>query len=58
MNSVKKQKDMTLEDETPGWRVSNMLLEKNREQLLKKSSQKEWSAWAKVEMTLSCGCVW
>ena len=20
--------------------------------------QKEWSSWAKVEMTLSCGCVW
>ena len=35
MNSMKRQKDMTPEDEPPpGWKVSNMLLGKSREQLL------------------------
>ena len=28
MNSMKKQYDMTLEDEPPGWKLSNMLLGK------------------------------
>ena len=34
MNNMKMKKDMTLEDETPGQKVSNMLLGKSREQLL------------------------
>ena len=41
----------------PGQKVSIMLLGKavegNYLQL-----QKEWSGWAKVEVMLSCGCVW
>ena len=31
MNSMKTKKDMTLEDEPLGWKVSNMLLEKRGE---------------------------
>jgi len=31
MNSMKRQKDMTLEDKPPGRQLSNMLLGKNRE---------------------------
>ena len=31
MNSMKRQKDMTPEDEPPGWQVPNMLLEKSGE---------------------------
>ena len=34
MNSMKRQKDMTQEDEYPGWKVSNMLLQKSGRQLL------------------------
>ena len=34
MNNMKMQKDMTLEDETPGQKVTNMLLGKSRGQLL------------------------
>ena len=34
MNSMKRQKDMTLEDEPPGWKVSSMLLGKSRRQLV------------------------
>ena len=34
MNSMKRQKDMTPEDEPPGQKVSSMLLGKNRGQLL------------------------
>ena len=48
MNGKKMQKYMTLEDETPGWKVSNMLLEKSRGQLLE--LLKEWSCWANAEM--------
>ena len=33
MNSMKRQKDMTLEDEPPGQKVSSMLLGKNKGQL-------------------------
>ena len=49
MNSMKRQKDRTLEDELQGQKVSNMLLGKSVEQLL----LKEWRGWAKVEMMLS-----
>jgi len=31
MDRMKRPKDMIPEDEPPGWKVSNMLLEKNRE---------------------------
>ena len=34
MNNMKMQKDMTLEDEPPGWKVSSMLLGKSRRQLV------------------------
>ena len=36
MNSMKRQKDMTLKDEIPGQQVSNMLLEKSGEITLKR----------------------
>ena len=32
-DSTKRQKDMTMEDEPPGWKVSSMLLGKSRGQL-------------------------
>ena len=34
MNSMKRQNDVTLKTETPGWKVSNMLLRRNRGKLL------------------------
>ena len=34
MNSMKKRKDMTLEESPPGQKVSSMLLGKSRRQLL------------------------
>ena len=34
MNSMKMQKDKTLDDEPPGWKVCSMLLGKNERQLL------------------------
>ena len=34
MNCMKRQKDMTPEDEPPGQKVSHVLLEKNRGQLV------------------------
>ena len=34
MDSMKRQKDMTPEDEAPGQKVSNMLLGKSKEQQL------------------------
>ena len=34
MNSMERQKDMTLEAEPPGWKVSSMLLGKGGRQLL------------------------
>ena len=34
MNSMKRQKDMTLEDKPPGYKMSNMLLGKRRGKLL------------------------
>ena len=54
INSMKREKDITLEDEPSQihrcpiyyWgRVETQLL-------------KEWSSWIKAEMTLSCGCHW
>ena len=34
MNNMKRQKDVTLEEEPPSWKVSIMLLGKSRGQLL------------------------
>ena len=42
MNNMKMQKDMTLEDETPGQKVSNMLLGKSRGQLLIAPERMKW----------------
>ena len=41
MNSMKRQKDMTLEDEPPGQKVSNMLLGKNRRAITNSSRKNE-----------------
>ena len=56
MNSMKRQKDMTLEDEPPGQKVSSMLLGKSRGQIL--IAPERMKRWAKVEMTLSYGYLW
>ena len=42
MNSTKRQKDMTSQDELPGWKVSDMLLMKNGEQLLIAPDRMKW----------------
>ena len=45
MNSKKKkkkQKDITLEDEPPGWKVLSMLLRKSRGQLLIAPGRMKW----------------
>ena len=47
MNRMKRPKDMTPEDEPPGWKVSNMLLEKSREiapERMKRLQQSETDA--------------
>ena len=49
MNSMKRQKGMTLKDKSP--QVSNMLLEKSGEI----ASEKNEDGWAKVETAPSCG---
>ena len=41
MNSMKRQKDRTLKDESPGQEVSNMLLEKRKE--ITPETMKRWS---------------
>ena len=41
-NSMKKQKDMTPENEPPGQKVSNMLLGKNRGQLQIAPERMKW----------------
>ena len=47
---------MTLEDEPPGQKVSNILLGKSEEQLL--IAPERMKRLAKAEMTLNCGYVW
>ena len=43
MNSMKREKHMTPKDEPlPGWKVSSMLLGKNREQLLIAPERMKW----------------
>ena len=53
MNSMKRQKDMTLKDEPPVWQVYNMLLEKSQE--IAPEGRKTLS---QVETTPSCRCAW
>ena len=53
INSMKMQKDKTLDDELPGWKACIMLLGKRESQLL--IIQKERSSWVKAEMMLSYG---
>ena len=55
MNSMERQKDMTLEDETPGRKVSSMVLGKSGGQLLMAPERMKWLG--QVEITLSCGYV-
>ena len=42
MNNMKRQKDLTLEDEPRHWKVSNMLLEKSEGQLLIAPERMKW----------------
>ena len=57
MNSMKRQKDMILKDELPGWQVLNMLYKKSREKApegMKRLSQSEnntqlWMCLVKVK---------
>jgi len=54
MDDMKRQKDMTLEDEPPhpDLKMSSMLLGENRGQSL--IAPKRIKCWAKESMTLSC----
>ena len=52
MNSMKRQKDKTLKDNSPGRYVPNMLLQISGE------LQKEWRDKVKAKPTPSCGCDW
>ena len=52
MNSMKRQKGMKLKDEPPECKVSNMLLEKSRGQLL--IAPERMKRQGQVETTLSC----
>ena len=42
MDSMKRQKDTIPEYEPSGWRVSNMLLQKSGEQLLRTPERMKW----------------
>ena len=53
MNSMKRQKDMTLKDEPPVWQVYNMLLVKSQE-----IAPEGIKTLSQVETTPSCRCVW
>ena len=53
MNSMKRQKDMTLKDEPPVWQVYNMLLEKSQE-----IAPEGIKTLSQVETTPSCRCAW
>ena len=56
MDSMNRQKVMTLGDKPPGWKVPNMLLVKNTGQLL--IVPERMKLLAKAEMMFSCRCVW
>ena len=53
MNSMKRQKDMTLKDEPPQVSRCPIYYWGRAEKLL----QKEWRGWAKAEMMPSCGYI-
>ena len=42
MNRIKRQKDMTLKNEPPGYKVSNMLQEKSRGKLVTALETMKW----------------
>ena len=50
-NTMKRQKDMTLEDEPSRW--LGVQYTTGEKQL-----QKEWRGWDQAKISLSCGCVW
>ena len=52
MNSMERQKGMTLKDELPGQQVPSMLLEKSREIALEGMKR-----LSQAETMPSCGCV-
>ena len=54
MNSVKRQKDKILEDESPQVNKCPICFWGRAEKLL----HKEWRDQAKAKITLSCGCIW
>ena len=53
-NSIKRHKDMTLEDEPI--RLIGVQYATGEEQW--NSSRKEWRSWAKADMTSNFGCAW
>ena len=53
MNSMKRQKDMTLKDELPRSVDANMLLEKSGE-----ITPERMKRWNQSKTTPSCGCDW
>ena len=53
MNSMKRQKDRTLNDKLPRSVVPIMILEKTGE-----TDSEEWRGWPKGETVPSFGCVW
>ena len=56
MNSMKRQKDMTLEDEPT--RSESVQYDTEEEQRSSSKKNKKIRGWAKVETTLNGGCVW
>ena len=57
VNSMKRQKYMTLEDE-PSELESIQYATGEEQRVIANSSRKNEVSWAKVEMTVSCGCVY
>ena len=56
MNSMKREKDRTPEDEPPGRYMSKMLLEKSRE--IAPERIKRLGQGRNFFLRFSCGCVW
>ena len=54
MNTMKRQKDMTLER----WALQVGRCPIHYWEEVEKQLQKEWRGWAQAEIPLSCGCVW
>ena len=57
MNIMKRQNDMIPKHEPADWKVSSMLLGKNRRQLLIALERMKWLGQS-GKLTLSCGYVW